>query len=71
MRFLKDWGQLLVLAALLLTLFGWLRADIGRLDDRLVCIDARLAAFTERIAHIEGRLAIGSAPLGARPEAKD
>lgn len=66
-----------MLAALLLTLFGWLRADIGRLDDRMVRIDGRmvriderLAALTERVAHIEGRLAIGSAPPGARPEAK-
>lgn len=60
-----------MLAALLLALFGWLRADIGQLDDRLVRIDARLTALTERVAHIEGRLAIGSAPLGAWPEAKD
>ncbi len=66
---LRDWGQLLVLAALLVGLFAWLRADIGRLDARvdarLARIEERLADLTERVAHIEGRLSIGWAPPAA------
>ncbi len=51
---LRDWGQRLVLAALLVGLFAWLRADIERLDAR---VDARLIRIEERLARIEERLA--------------
>ncbi len=63
----RDWRQPLVLAALLVGLFAWLRADIERLDARLGArltrIEERLADLTERVARIAGRLSIGTAPL--------
>ena len=71
MRILQHWGQLLVLAGLLVGQTAWLRADIGRLDARiearLASIEERLSDLTERVAHIEELLSVGA----ARPRAKD
>jgi len=73
---LRDWGQLIALAVLMVGLVSWLRSDIGRLetridtrltriDARLTRIEAQLSALTERVAHIEGRLSAQPQPAAA------
>ncbi|MDE0103432.1 MAG: hypothetical protein OXN89_13730 [Bryobacterales bacterium] len=66
MQVLRDWGQLIALAVLMVGLVSWLRSDIGRLetriDTRLTRIEAQLSALTERVAHIEGRLSAQPQP---------
>ncbi|MDE0105196.1 MAG: hypothetical protein OXN89_22700 [Bryobacterales bacterium] len=41
------------LAALLLGLFAWLRADLARLEGRITRLDGRVAEHGDRLARIE------------------
>ena len=44
------------LALLLVGLFAWLRQDIGRLDNRIIAVESRIAELHGRMSHLEGLL---------------
>ena len=67
MKIGRDTGHALALAALIVAMFGWLKADIARIDAGLDALraglaiaDERLAAMNEQLARLEG--AVSAAP---------
>ena len=60
MTMMIETGGFLALAALMIGLFAWLRADISRLDERLDkrmdVLDGRLRAVEHGQARLEGLL---------------
>ena len=74
MKIGRDTGHALALAALIVALFGWLKADIARIDAGLDALRAGSAATNERLARLEGvvSMALGRpfAPAPA-PDAGD
>ena len=81
MKIGRDTGHALALAALIVALFGWLKADIARIDAGLDALRAgldatneRLAATNERLARLEGAMSMvlgrSFAPAAA-PDADD
>jgi ubiquinone biosynthesis protein UbiJ len=51
-----EWGTTLGLAALMIGLFGWLRADVRAVRRDLDRLNSRVGALGERMAHLEGLL---------------
>ena len=45
-----------VIGALILLALGWLKADIGKLTDRIERMTSSVTNLAERVAHLEGRL---------------
>ena len=68
MKIGRDTGHTLALAALIVALFGWLKADIAETNERLAALEAGQAAHGERLAALEaGQVALeaGQAALEA------
>ena len=51
---MTEWGTTLGLAALMIDLFGWLRADVRAVGRDLDRLNSRIDALGERMAHLEG-----------------
>ena len=51
---MAEWQGFLGLAALMIALFSWLRADITRLAGRMDRLEAAVSDLRERISRLEG-----------------
>ena len=53
---MTEWTTTLALAALMIGLFGWLRADVRAVRGDLDELNTRVSSLGERMAHLEGLL---------------
>ena len=53
---MTEWTTTLALAALMIGLFGWLRADMRAVRGNLDELNTRVSSLGERMAHLEGQL---------------
>ena len=53
---MTEWTTTLALAALMVGLFGWLRADVRAVRGDLDELNTRVSSLGERIAHLQGLL---------------
>lgn len=53
---MTEWTTTLALAALMVGLFGWLRADMRAVRGNLDELNTRVSSLGERMAHLEGLL---------------